>query len=163
MNLWWPNICFSANQINQLQKTPIGNFSALTWCPCKALNLFSSHYRALQKSKAETKIYKKLANMAGSAGQLSRPSGMGGYWSYSGWLIFSNGNNWEGMTIFRRNDTNPEGMTIIRKEWQKSGRNDSNTEGMTITRKEWHKVIFWKKIFFGSNLSPIRFITSVRS
>ena len=60
MNLWWPNICFSANQINQLQKTPIGNFSALTWCPCKALNLFSSHYRALQKSKARTKIYKKL-------------------------------------------------------------------------------------------------------
>ena len=30
--------------------------------------------------------------------------------------IFLSGNNWEGMTIFGRNDTNPEGMTIIRKE-----------------------------------------------
>ena len=50
-----------------------------------------------------------LANMAGSAGQFSHPSGMGGYGSYSGWQIFE--------------------MAIIRKEWQYS-------EGMTI-RKEW--------------------------
>jgi hypothetical protein len=41
---------------------------------------------------------------------------MGGYWSYSGRHIFLNGNNWEGMTIFGRNDTNPEGMTKIWKE-----------------------------------------------
>ena len=54
-----------------------------------------------------------------------------------------NGNNLEGITIF--------------------GKNDSNTEGMTIMRKEWHKVFFWKKYFFSSNLSPISFITSVRS
>ena len=53
-----------------------------------------------------------------------------------------NGNNSEGMTLFRMNDINTEGMTIIRKE------------GMTIMRKEWHKV------FFGSNVSPISFITS---
>ena len=39
----------------------------------------------------------------------------------------------------------------------------NNSEGMTIMRKEWHRVFFWKKIFFGSNLSPFRFIPSVRS
>ena len=67
--------------------------------------------------KIETLLY-SLAIMATSGGHFSRPSGMGGY------VVelhiqddtFFNGNNWEGMTIFGRNDTNPEGMTIIRKE-----------------------------------------------
>ena len=65
--------------------------------------------------------------MAGSAGQFSRPSGMGGY---SGWHIFE-------MPIILKEWQYSEGMTKIRKEWQKSGRNDNNPEGMTIIRKEW--------------------------
>ena len=40
---------------------------------------------------------KILANMATSGGHFSHPSGMGGYWGYSGWKIFE--------------------MAIIRKEW----------------------------------------------
>jgi hypothetical protein len=52
--------------------------------------------------------------MACSADQFSHPSGMGGYRSYSGWHICTwNGNNFEGMTILGRNDTNTEGMTFI--------------------------------------------------
>ena len=39
-------------------------------------------------------------------------------------------------------------MTIIRKE--------------TLMQKEWHKVFFWKK-YFCLNVTPISFITSVRS
>ena len=52
-----------------------------------------------------------LANMATSGGHFSRPSGMGSFWSYSGWKIFE--------------------MAIIRKEWQYS-------ERMTLIWKEWH-------------------------
>ena len=74
-----------------------------------------------------------------------------------------NGNNSEGMTVFGRNGSNMEGMTIIQKEWQQSGRNDNDMEGMTIIRKEWHKVLFGKKKLGGSNVSPIRIITSDRS
>ena len=80
--------------------------------------------------------------MAGSAGQFSRSSGMGRYWSYSGWQIFE-------MAIILKEWQYSEGMTTIRKEWQKfgrndniwkewqkSGKNDKNPEGMTVVWKE---------------------------
>ena len=59
-----------------------------------------------------------LVYMATSGGHFSRPLGMGGYLSYSGYNITNiyNGIDLEGMTKFERNDTNLEGMTQIWKE-----------------------------------------------
>ena len=57
----------------------------------------------------------KPANMAGSANLFSHPSGMGVYRGYV-FRMKNNGNNSEGVTVFRRNDTNMEGMTIIQKK-----------------------------------------------
>ena len=43
---------------------------------------FGSEY-SLATSELKPKYYKILANMAGSAGQFTHPSGIGGYRSYS--------------------------------------------------------------------------------
>ena len=90
--------------------------------------------------------------MVGSAGQFSRPLGVGGYWSYSGWQIFE-------MAMILKEWQYSEGMTKIQKEWQKFERNDKNLEGMTKIRKEWQyygrnnnnaEVFSMKKICFSN-------------
>ena len=94
--------------------------------------------------------------MAGSASQFSRPLGMGGYWSYTGWQIFEMAiilKEWkysEGVTKIRREWQYLNGMTKIWKEWQKSG-NANSPKGMTIMwicGRNDIKYFFEKKLIF---------------